>query len=137
VNRWFNVNAGFERDPQQQPASNLRTLSSRFRGIRADVPNNWDLLLIKNTQMTGRTKLQFRAEAINFMNHPQFTAPNTTPSSTALGNRHRRVCLAVLVRRCCSEHSAGNLQRSVAGIDAATSAGSPRLAVRGVTLDQD
>jgi hypothetical protein len=85
VNRWFNVDAGFERDPQKQPASNLRTLSSRFGGIRADGPNNWDLSLIKNTQMTEGTKLQFRAEAINFMNHPQFTAPNTTPSSTAFG----------------------------------------------------
>jgi hypothetical protein len=85
VNRWFNVDAGFERDPQKQPASNLRTLSSRFGGIRADGPNNWDLSLIKNTQITEGTKLQFRAEAINFMNHPQFTAPNTTPSSTAFG----------------------------------------------------
>jgi hypothetical protein len=85
VNRWFNTDAGFERDNQKQPGSNLRTLSSRFGGVRADGPNNWDVSLIKNTQLTEQTRLQFRAEAINFMNHPQFTAPNTNPSSTAFG----------------------------------------------------
>ena len=85
VNRWFNIDAGFERDPQKQPASNLRAFSSRFGGVRADGPSNWDMSLLKNTQITERAKLQFRAEAINFMNHPQFTAPNTIPSSTAFG----------------------------------------------------
>ena len=31
------------------------------------------------------TQLQFRAEAIKAFNHPQFTAPNTTPTSNAFG----------------------------------------------------
>jgi hypothetical protein len=83
--RWFNINAGFERDPARQLASNIRTFPSRFSGVRADGPNNWDLSLLKNTNITEGTQLQFRAEAINAMNHPQFTAPNTTPTSTAFG----------------------------------------------------
>jgi hypothetical protein len=85
VNRWFNVDAGFERNSARQLASNIRTFPSRFSGVRADGPKNWDLSLLKNTQLTERAQLQFRAEAINAFNHPQFTAPNTTPSSTAFG----------------------------------------------------
>lgn len=83
--RWFNTAAGFERDNQRVLAANYRTLPSRFSGIRADGPNNWDISMLKNTRVTEKVQLQFRAEAINAMNHPQFTAPNTTPTSTAFG----------------------------------------------------
>ena len=41
--------------------------------------------MLKNTRLTEKMQLQFRAEAINAMNHPQFTAPNTNPTSTAFG----------------------------------------------------
>jgi hypothetical protein len=85
VDRWFNIDAGFDRNTARQLASNIRTLPSRFSGVRADGPNNWDLSFIKNTQIREGTQLQFRAEAINALNHPQFTAPNTTPASTAFG----------------------------------------------------
>jgi hypothetical protein len=85
VDRWFNIDAGFERNTARQLASNIRTLSSRFSGVRGDGPNNWDISFIKNTQIKEGTQLQFRAEAINALNHPQFTAPNTTPTSTAFG----------------------------------------------------
>jgi hypothetical protein len=85
VNRWFNVDAGFNRISTQQLGSNIRTLPSRFSGIRADGPNNWDLSVIKNTRISESLNVQFRAEAINALNHPQFTAPNTTVTSTAFG----------------------------------------------------
>lgn len=85
IDRWFNVDAGFERDSSKQLGSNIRTLSSRFSGIRAAPQNNWDLSFIKNTALKESIQLQFRAEAINAFNHPQFMAPNTTPSSTAFG----------------------------------------------------
>jgi len=85
VDRWFNIDAGFNRNTATQLASNIRTLSSRFSGVRADGPNNWDISFIKNTRISEVTQLQFRAEAINALNHPQFTAPNATPTSTAFG----------------------------------------------------
>ena len=85
VDRWFNVDAGFERNSAVQLASNLQKLSSRFSGIRAAGTNNIDLGLIKNTQIGERFQVQFRAEGINAFNHPQFLGPNTTPSSSAFG----------------------------------------------------
>jgi len=85
VDRWFNIDAGFERNSAAQLGSNLQTLSTRFSGIRADGANNWDLALIKNTPLREGIQLQFRAEAINALNHPQFLAPNTSPSSSAFG----------------------------------------------------
>jgi len=85
IDRWFNVDAGFERDSRKQLGSNIRTLPSRFSGIRGDGMNNWDLSIIKNTAIRENLQLQFRAEFINAFNHTQFAAPNTTPSSTAFG----------------------------------------------------
>ncbi len=85
IDRWFNVDAGFERNSARQLGSNIRTFPSRFSGIRAAPQNNWDFSLIKNTQVKESIRVQFRAEAINALNHAQFLAPNTSPSSTAFG----------------------------------------------------
>jgi len=85
VQQWFNINAGFERDNTKQLGSNIRTFPSLFTGIRADGPNNWDMSVIKNTRVGEKIQIQFRAEAMNALNHPQFTAPNTSPTSTAFG----------------------------------------------------
>jgi hypothetical protein len=38
--------------------------------------NNWDFALLKNTQITERFNLQFRAELFNIFNHAQFIAPS-------------------------------------------------------------
>jgi hypothetical protein len=87
VDMWFNVNAGFERRSSQQLASNIRTFPSRFSGVRSDGPNNWDISLLKNTEVREGLQVQFRAEAINALNHPQFTAgsTNTSVTSSAFG----------------------------------------------------
>jgi len=37
---------------------------------------NWDMSLLKNTHITERQNIQFRAEFFNIFNHPQFTNPN-------------------------------------------------------------
>jgi hypothetical protein len=47
--------------------------------------NNFDMSAIKNTQICERLRLQFNAEFINALNHPQFTPPVTTPTRTAFG----------------------------------------------------
>ncbi|MFB3826488.1 MAG: carboxypeptidase regulatory-like domain-containing protein [Bryobacteraceae bacterium] len=84
--RWFNVDAGFERASARQRSWAIRTLPSRFSGIRADGINTWDLSVIKNTHFRERGYVEFRTEFINAWNHTQFSAPNTTPTSTAFGS---------------------------------------------------
>jgi hypothetical protein len=48
--------------------------------------NNWDLSVIKNTHFRERGYVEFRTEFINALNHTQFSAPNTTATSTAFGS---------------------------------------------------
>jgi hypothetical protein len=84
--RWFNVDAGFNRNTQQQLASNVQTFPSRFSGIRADGINNWDLSLFKNFRITEKMRAQFQFQAYNAWNHVQFGPPNTTPTNSAFGS---------------------------------------------------
>lgn len=57
------------------------TFSSAFSGCRGDGGNNWDPSPIKNGTVKERIKVQLRAEAINFMNHPQYLPPNMSSNS--------------------------------------------------------
>ena len=47
---------------------------------------NFDMALIKMTPITERMRLEFRLEAYNLFNHPQFNNPESTAlSSVATG----------------------------------------------------
>lgn len=85
ITRWFNVDAGFERDNKKALANNIRTFSSRFNNIRGDGINNLDASLFKNFRLTERFTAQFRFETYNTLNHVQFAAPNVAPANTAFG----------------------------------------------------
>lgn len=85
VERWFNTDAGFNRDPRQQLNSNIRTTPSRFSGIRSDGINNFQLSGFKYFRIKERFRLRFMLMAVNALNHPQFQAPNTTPTSSLFG----------------------------------------------------
>jgi hypothetical protein len=84
LDQWFNVNA-FNRDSTQQLASNLRTLSTRFSGVRAPGVQIWDVSLVKNILLREKWRVQFRAEALNAMNHSNLNPPNLDPTSTLFG----------------------------------------------------
>ena len=84
--RWFNVDAGFNRNAAQQLANNIQILNTRFTGVRSDGINNFDLALFKNFRITERVNAQFRLENFNALNHVQFDVPNVDPTSAAFGS---------------------------------------------------
>jgi hypothetical protein len=83
VDRWFNTDAGFEKDSKLQLANNLRTFPIRLSGARADGQATWNFSLLRNFRIWERLNAQFRAEAYNAWNHSSFDIPNRTPTSTA------------------------------------------------------
>jgi hypothetical protein len=44
--------------------------------------NNWDMAILKTTQLTEQLNLQFRAELYNVFNHAQFLTPNGIMTNT-------------------------------------------------------
>jgi hypothetical protein len=99
--RWFNTEAGFERNSARQLAGNVRSFPLRLSGARADGFNQWDLSAFKNFQITERVRFQLRAEAQNALNHAMFNPPNTAPVNTNFGQvtatqfpEQRRISLA-------------------------------------------
>lgn len=84
VDRWFNTDAGFARNTNQQLSSNIRTMPLRFGEVRGDGRATWDFSLIKNVRV-ARAVVQFRAEVYNAWNHPNFSDPVTNPFSSTFG----------------------------------------------------
>ncbi len=84
LDTWFNT-AIFNRVPAQQLASNVRTLSSRFSGVRIPGQETWDISALKNFRLTERVGLQFRGELLNAMNRSNLAGPNTDPTNTLFG----------------------------------------------------
>jgi len=69
-----------------QPASfTLGNGPARYSHLRAPGVDNSDFSLFKEFNPVERLKAQFRAEAFNVFNHPQFSSPNTTVTSSSFG----------------------------------------------------
>jgi hypothetical protein len=85
VNRWFNTGAGFVTASAQQPGSNIRTFPKYLAGVRGDGQTMWNGSLVKHFKFRERMGLECRFEGYDIMNHPNFSDPNTTVTSSAFG----------------------------------------------------
>ena len=87
VDKWFNTEAGFNKITGQQLVSNVRTFPLRFGHVRAQTVNNVDFGAIKKFYVGEGKEIQFRAEFLNFFNHPLlFTSQiNVTPNDAGFG----------------------------------------------------
>jgi Carboxypeptidase regulatory-like domain len=107
IDRWFDTSCFVA------PADVTGTFGDSGRNIiRGPGSFNIDASIIKNTKF-GRYNTEFRIEAFNVLNHPQFAQPNTTignaaagtisamlssPSCSLCGTTERQVQLALKVR---------------------------------------
>ena len=78
IERWFNT-AAFAQPAAGQFGSSGRNI------LRGPGINNLDLAVFKNFSLVGRTKLQFRLESFNVLNHTQFNSVNTSITSPSFG----------------------------------------------------
>jgi hypothetical protein len=86
VDRWFNTEAGFNRNSAQQLSFNLRAFPLRFSGIRGDDQRSWDFSIAKDFPVKAeRVRMRFRADVYNAFNQTNFDNPNTSPTSSAFG----------------------------------------------------
>jgi hypothetical protein len=54
----------------------LGTIGGSRRFFSGPGINNWDMALLKDTQLNERMRIEFRAEFFNIVNHAQFMAVN-------------------------------------------------------------
>jgi len=71
--KWFNTAAFAE-----VPTGEVRVGNAPRGAIRGPGLQRWDMSLFKNTNITERVKLQFRAEATNVFNHTNFDGLRTS-----------------------------------------------------------
>lgn len=81
--RWINTDAGFNRNPSEQLAWNLRTFPLRFPFIRGDKISNVDIGIIKKVRWGESKEFQFRGELLNAFNHPLLFTGQVQTSPTA------------------------------------------------------
>ncbi len=79
LNNYINP-AAFTLTPEGEFGNLSRTINLRGPGQK-----NWDMSLFKNFAITERFQGQFRFEALNALNSPLFTSPNTNLSSGTFG----------------------------------------------------
>ncbi len=80
LTRYFNTSAF-----AQPPDFTFGNVSPRVHSVRAPGMNNVNLTLAKSFALTEKVRLDFRAAAYNFLNHPVFSAPNTQFGNAAFG----------------------------------------------------
>ena len=86
LDRWFNVDAGFERDPAKAAAAfQQRTFPFRVDGVRGPNLMLLNLNFVRNVDLPARKTLQFRVDMLNALNRMHYADPNLNPTSTQFG----------------------------------------------------
>jgi hypothetical protein len=84
--RWFNIDAGFERDPARIPAAfQKRSFPFRIDGVRGMPLTFTNISIQRGFSIGGSRVLQFRVDAQNVFNRQQWQGPNLNPTSTQFG----------------------------------------------------
>ena len=84
-NYWFSVKNPDGSSIFTAPAAGTFTTQSNRGIIRQPGFQNWNLGLHKTFRITERQRLRFQVEAFNWINHPNWSAPNTNPTAGTFG----------------------------------------------------
>lgn len=86
LDRWFNIDAGFERDPAKVPASfQKRTFPFRVDGVRGTDLKLLNVSFLRSVDLPGRKTLQLRVDMLNVLNRMHYNNPSVNPTSTQFG----------------------------------------------------
>jgi hypothetical protein len=86
LDRWFNVDAGFERNPARVPANfQKRVFPFRIDDVRGPNLLQVNMNVMRTVTLPGRRALSFRVDIINLPNRTTFANPNLNPASTDFG----------------------------------------------------
>ncbi|MFL6448420.1 MAG: carboxypeptidase regulatory-like domain-containing protein [Bryobacteraceae bacterium] len=85
--------AAFSSAPAFSYGNLARTIPYRGPGMK-----NWDSSIFKNFAVTERFNAEFRAEALNTFNSPQFANPNTRFENSAFGTISNQVNFSRLIQ---------------------------------------
>ena len=86
TDRWFNTDAGFEKDPAKVPASfQKRAFPFRIDGVRAPGLKHLNMNVGRTVRLPGNKTLQLRVDALNVLNNETYANPNLNPTSTQFG----------------------------------------------------
>ena len=80
LNRWFDTN-GFTQ-PDQFTIGNM---GPRSADLRSGKIANWDFGISKDFRPVETLRVQFRSDFLNAWNHPRFSGPNTSVTSSSFG----------------------------------------------------
>jgi len=86
LDRWFNVDAGFERDPAKAAASfQKRTFPFRIDGVRGPNLMLLNMNFVRSFALPGNRSAQFRVDMLNALNRMHYSNPDLNPTSTQFG----------------------------------------------------
>jgi hypothetical protein len=90
ANGQFSLGTGLDTNFAFNPAAFANPAAGKFGNSTRNILRNpgaqqWDIALFKNFVLGGRHRLQFRAEAFNFINHPNLSGPNGDITSPNFG----------------------------------------------------
>jgi hypothetical protein len=81
---WFNP-AAFTAPTNAAGIAGAAYGNSGYDMLRGPAWQNWDMSLQKNIALAERYKLQLRADSFNVFNHPNFSTPNASITSSSVG----------------------------------------------------
>lgn len=84
--KWFSTTTSSGTPLFTQPTAGAFNLQHGVRdSVREPGFQNWNISMIKSFPITEATGFEFRAEAYNFINHPNLSNPNLNPTSGTFG----------------------------------------------------